>query len=138
MLLSYQECLEKYGTDYKIKKCVQKGELYVKEKGTASCQKDALIASTAVSFFHSLLNTTPKHQLFRSLAFLKIKNIKNILCLWFFRLFNFSNSILLLCNVCRIIVCSNNFDWTRQGTSQSSTLQRGKAPNWGRSISFQK
>ena len=33
MLLSYQECLEKYGTDYKIKKCVQEGELYVKEKG---------------------------------------------------------------------------------------------------------
>ena len=36
MLLSYQECLEKYGTDYKIKKCVQEGELYVKEKGIYS------------------------------------------------------------------------------------------------------
>ena len=36
MLLSYQECLEKYGTDYKIKKSVQEGELYVKEKGLYS------------------------------------------------------------------------------------------------------
>ena len=36
MLLSYQECLEKYGTDYKIKKSVQEGELYVKEKGIYS------------------------------------------------------------------------------------------------------
>mgnify|MGYP006982224197 CR=1 FL=1 len=35
-MLSYQECLEKYGTDYKIKKCVQEGELYVKEKGIYS------------------------------------------------------------------------------------------------------
>ena len=36
MLLSYQDCLEKYGTDYKIKKSVQEGELYVKEKGIYS------------------------------------------------------------------------------------------------------
>ena len=36
MLLSYRECLEKYGTDYRIKKCVQEGELYVKEKGIYS------------------------------------------------------------------------------------------------------
>ena len=32
MLMSYQECLEKYGTDYKIKKSVQDGKLFVKEK----------------------------------------------------------------------------------------------------------
>ena len=27
MLLTYQECIEKYGTDYKIKKNVQEGKL---------------------------------------------------------------------------------------------------------------
>ena len=32
MLMSYQECSEKYGTDYKIKKSVQDGKLFVKEK----------------------------------------------------------------------------------------------------------
>lgn len=36
MLLSYQECLEKYGSDYKIKKSVLNGELYIKEKGLYS------------------------------------------------------------------------------------------------------
>ena len=36
MLLSYQECIQKYGTDYKIKKSVQDGELFVMEKGIYS------------------------------------------------------------------------------------------------------
>lgn len=39
MLLSYQECLEKYGTDYKIKKSIQEGKLYLKEKGIYSDKK---------------------------------------------------------------------------------------------------
>ena len=33
MILSYKECLERYGTDYKIKKEIQAGRLFQKEKG---------------------------------------------------------------------------------------------------------
>ena len=39
MLLSYQECIEKYGSDYKIKKNINEGELFVAEKGIYSDTK---------------------------------------------------------------------------------------------------
>ena len=72
MLLSYQECLEKYGTDYKIKKCVQEGELYVKEKGIYSdkryvpeleiiCKKypNAIITLNSAFYYYGLTDTIP-------------------------------------------------------------------------------
>ena len=72
MLLSYQECLEKYGTDYKIKKCVQKGELYVKEKGIYSDKRyvpeleiiskkypNAIITLNSAFYYYGLTDTIP-------------------------------------------------------------------------------
>ena len=72
MLLSYQECLEKYGTDYKIKKCVQVGELYVKEKGIYSDKRyvpeleiiskkypNAIITLNSAFYYYGLTDTIP-------------------------------------------------------------------------------
>ncbi|MCQ2507423.1 MAG: hypothetical protein MJ097_01385 [Dorea sp.] len=39
MLLTYKECIERYGTDYRIKKEIQAGRLYQKEKGLYSEHK---------------------------------------------------------------------------------------------------
>lgn len=39
MVLSYKECIEKYGSDYQIKKAIREGILYQKEKGIYSLQK---------------------------------------------------------------------------------------------------
>lgn len=73
MLLSYQECLEKYGTDYKIKKSVQKGELYVKEKGLYSDKQyvseleiiskkypHAIITLNSAFYYYGLTDTIPE------------------------------------------------------------------------------
>lgn len=72
MLLSYQECLEKYGTDYKIKKSIQEGELYVKEKGIYSDKKyvseleiiakkypNAIITLNSAFYYYGLTDTIP-------------------------------------------------------------------------------
>lgn len=72
MLLSYQECLKKYGTDYKIKKSVQEGELYVKEKGIYSDKKyvpeleiiskkypKAIITLNSAFYYYGLTDTIP-------------------------------------------------------------------------------
>ena len=72
MLLSYQECLEKYGTDYKIKKSVQEGELYLKEKGLYSDKKyvpeleiiskkypNAIITLNSAFYYYGLTDTIP-------------------------------------------------------------------------------
>ena len=39
MILTYGECIERYGTDYKIKKEIQAGRLFQKEKGIYSDEK---------------------------------------------------------------------------------------------------
>lgn len=72
MLLSYQECLEKYGTDYKIKKSVQEGQLYQKEKGLYSDKKyvpeleiiskkypNAIITLNSAFYYYGLTDTIP-------------------------------------------------------------------------------
>lgn len=72
MLLSYQECLEIYGTDYKIKKSVQKGELFVKEKGIYSDKQyvteleiiskkypNAIITLNSAFYYYGLTDTIP-------------------------------------------------------------------------------
>lgn len=74
MLLSYQECLEKYGNDYQIKKSVQQGELYVKEKGIYSDKKyvpeleiiskkypNAIITLNSAFYYHGLTDTIPDY-----------------------------------------------------------------------------
>lgn len=72
MLLSYQECLERYGTDYKIKKSVQEGELYIKEKGIYSDKRyvpeleiiskkypNAIITLNSAFYYYGLTDTIP-------------------------------------------------------------------------------
>ena len=72
MLLSYQECLEKYGTDYKIKKSIKEGELYVKEKGIYSDKRyvpeleviskkypNAIITLNSAFYYYGLTDTIP-------------------------------------------------------------------------------
>ena len=39
MILTYRQCLEKYGTDYRIKKAIEAGILFQKEKGLYSDKK---------------------------------------------------------------------------------------------------
>jgi hypothetical protein len=36
MLLTYKECIERFGSDYTIKKEIAKGNLFQKEKGACS------------------------------------------------------------------------------------------------------
>lgn len=72
MLLSYQECLDKYGSDYKIKKCIQDGELYQKEKGIYSDKRyvpeleiiskkypNAIITLNSAFYYYGLTDTIP-------------------------------------------------------------------------------
>ena len=72
MLLSYKECLERYGTDYKIKKSVQNGELFVKEKGLYSDKRyvpeleiiskkypNAIITLNSAFFYYGLTDAIP-------------------------------------------------------------------------------
>lgn len=33
MILTYRQCLEKYGTDYRIKKAIEAGILFQKKRG---------------------------------------------------------------------------------------------------------
>ena len=72
MLLSYQECIEKYGTDYKIKKSVQDGELFVMEKGIYSDKRyvseleiiskkypNAILTLNSAFYYYGLTDTIP-------------------------------------------------------------------------------
>lgn len=74
MLLSYQECLEKYGTDYQIKKSIQNGELFVKEKGIYSDERyvpeieiiskkfpNAIITLNSAYYYYGLTDTIPDY-----------------------------------------------------------------------------
>ena len=39
MILTYRECIDRYGTDYKIKKEIKAGRLFRKEKGIYTDEK---------------------------------------------------------------------------------------------------
>ena len=39
MILTYRDCIERYGSDYQIKKAIKAGSLFQKEKGYYSLQK---------------------------------------------------------------------------------------------------
>ena len=41
MLLNYQECIDKCGRDYRIKKEISNGDLFVVEKGIYSTERHA-------------------------------------------------------------------------------------------------
>ena len=72
MLLSYQECIEKYGSDYKIKKNINEGQLFVAEKGIYSDTKyvpelgiiskkypNGIITLNSAFYYYGLTDTIP-------------------------------------------------------------------------------
>lgn len=72
MIFSYQECLEKYGTDYKIKKELQEGRLFIKEKGIYSDKQyvpeldiiskkypDVIMTLNSAFYYYGLTDTIP-------------------------------------------------------------------------------
>ena len=73
MLYSYQECLEKYGNDYQIKKELAEGRLFMLEKGIYSDKQyvpeldiitkkypDAVLTLNSAFYYHGLTDTIPK------------------------------------------------------------------------------
>ena len=74
MLFSYRECLEKYGTEYQIKKSLQEGRLYMTEKGLYSEEKyvpeleiimkkypNAILTLNSAFYYHGLTDTIPDY-----------------------------------------------------------------------------
>ncbi|MBR5369606.1 MAG: hypothetical protein IK138_10100 [Lachnospiraceae bacterium] len=74
MVLTYNECIEKYGSDYKIKKELSDGELFMKEKGVYSTKRDisdldiiiskyprAVFTGKSAFYYHSLSDMIPDH-----------------------------------------------------------------------------
>lgn len=74
MLLSYQECVDKYGSDYKLKKELAGGNLFIKEKGIYSTKRNAseidvimrkypkaICTGKSAFYYHSLTDVIPEH-----------------------------------------------------------------------------
>ena len=74
MLLSYQECIRRYGSDYKIKKEIAEGSLFLKEKGIYSTMRNspevdiimhkypkAVFTGKSAFYYHSLSDVIPDH-----------------------------------------------------------------------------
>ena len=40
MLLTYNECIDKYGSDYRLKKEILSGNIFMKEKGIYSTRRN--------------------------------------------------------------------------------------------------
>ncbi len=74
MVLTYQECMDKYGSDYKIKKEIGNGNLFMKEKGIYSTKRNAseidvimrkysktVCTGKSAFYYHSLTDVIPDH-----------------------------------------------------------------------------
>jgi len=74
MLLTYQECLERYGSDYQIKKELHSGNLYMKDKGIYSTLRNiseievimlkyprSVCTGRSAFYYHSLTDVIPDH-----------------------------------------------------------------------------
>ena len=74
MLLSYKQCLEKYGSDYMIKKELRNGNLFLEEKGLYSTEKNAseldvvmkkypraVFNDRSAFYYHSLSDVIPEY-----------------------------------------------------------------------------
>ena len=74
MLLTYRECLDRYGNDYQIKKQIGDGTLFMKEKGIYSTLRNtpetdiitrkyprAVYTGKSAYFFHSLTDVIPDY-----------------------------------------------------------------------------
>ena len=74
MILTYQECIDKYGSDYQLKKELFKGNLYMKERGIYSTKQHvsetdiimhkyskAVFTGKSAFYYHSLSDVIPDH-----------------------------------------------------------------------------
>lgn len=74
MVLTYKECLDRYGSDYQLKKEIRNGNLFIKEKGIYSTVRNtseidvimrkypnAVCTSKSAFFYHSLTDVIPDH-----------------------------------------------------------------------------
>lgn len=74
MLYSYQECIRKFGSDYRIKKEIQNKKLFMKEKGVYSDKPyvpeldiiimkypKAIITLNSAFYYYGLTDTIPNH-----------------------------------------------------------------------------
>ena len=74
MILSYQECLDKYGSDYKLKKELSDGKLFMEEKGLYSTKRNAteldlimkkypraVCTGYSAFYYHALTDVIPEH-----------------------------------------------------------------------------
>lgn len=74
MVLTYNDCLTKYGTDYQIKKEIREGRLFQKEKGIYSYDKyieeeeivsikypNAIYTGESAFYFHDLTDVIPDY-----------------------------------------------------------------------------
>ena len=74
MLLTYQECVGKYGSDYRLKKEIASGNLFLKEKGIYSTMRNtseievllrkypkAVCTGKSAFYYHSLTDVIPEH-----------------------------------------------------------------------------
>ena len=74
MLLTYQECLDRYGSDYQIKKEIGSGALFMKEKGIYSTMRNVseidvilrkypktVCTDKSAYYYHSLTDIIPDH-----------------------------------------------------------------------------
>ena len=74
MVLTYNECIEKYGSDYKIKKELSNGKLFMKEKGVYSTVRNvsdldiitrkfprAVFTGKSAFYYHSLTDVIPDY-----------------------------------------------------------------------------
>lgn len=72
MLYSYRECVEQFGTDYKIKKAIEAGKLFLKERGIYSDElyvselriiskkyPNAIFTLNSAFYYHGLTDTIP-------------------------------------------------------------------------------
>ena len=74
MLLTYQECMDKFGNDYQLKKEIGSGALFIKEKGIYSTKRNAseidvlmlkypktVCTGKSAFYYHSLTDVIPDH-----------------------------------------------------------------------------
>ena len=69
MILTYRQCLEKYGTDYRIKKAIEAGILFQKEKGLYSDELElmtakyprAIFAGSSAYYYYGLTDIIPDY-----------------------------------------------------------------------------
>ena len=74
MLLRYNECIDKYGSDYRLKKEILSGNIFMKEKGIYSTRRNisdievimskypkAVFTDKSAYYYHSLTDVIPDY-----------------------------------------------------------------------------